>query len=37
MLLEKNMNVVGMDTINNYYDPKLKEWRLRQLELNSKS
>jgi len=30
-LLEENMNVVGVDSLNDYYDPRLKEWRLAQL------
>lgn len=27
-LLAENMNVVGVDNLNDYYDPRLKEWRL---------
>lgn len=34
MLLEMNKNVIGIDNMNNYYDPALKEWRLRTLENN---
>lgn len=34
-LLEENINVIGMDNINDYYDPRLKEWRLSQLKNNS--
>ena len=30
-LLEKNVDVVGMDNINDYYDPRLKDWRLSGL------
>ena len=32
-LLRENMNVVGVDNINDYYDPTLKEWRLSQLNV----
>jgi nucleoside-diphosphate-sugar epimerase len=28
LLLEKNKKVIGIDNINNYYDPALKIWRL---------
>ncbi len=31
-LLEENVNVVGVDNLNDYYDPRLKEWRLQQLK-----
>src|SRR3989338_9642179 len=34
MLLEMNKNVIGIDNMNNYYDPALKKWRLRTLENN---
>ncbi|MEW6215518.1 MAG: SDR family NAD(P)-dependent oxidoreductase [Nitrospirota bacterium] len=34
-LLEENMNVVGVDNLNDYYDPRLKEWRLKQLRAKS--
>jgi nucleoside-diphosphate-sugar epimerase len=34
-LLENNINVVGIDNINDYYDPKLKEWRLLKLRAKS--
>lgn len=27
-LLQKNVRVIGVDNMNNYYDPKLKQWRL---------
>ena len=30
-LLEKNWNVVGIDNLNDYYDVRLKNYRLRQL------
>jgi nucleoside-diphosphate-sugar epimerase len=30
-LLDEGMNVVGIDNLNDYYDPRLKEWRLNQL------
>ena len=30
-LLEKGESVVGIDNLNDYYDPKLKEARLRAL------
>lgn len=32
MLLEEHINVVGVDNLNDYYDPLLKEWRLSQLK-----
>ena len=28
-LLKKNVNVVGIDSLNSYYDPKLKKDRLK--------
>lgn len=28
---DKNVTIVGMDNINDYYDVRLKEWRLEQL------
>jgi nucleoside-diphosphate-sugar epimerase len=31
MLLERGMNVIGVDNMNNYYDPALKRWRLETL------
>jgi UDP-glucuronate 4-epimerase len=31
-LLEDKENVTGVDDLNNYYDPRLKEWRLNQLK-----
>lgn len=30
-LLGENINVIGVDNLNDYYDPRLKEWRLTQL------
>ncbi|MEW6162718.1 MAG: GDP-mannose 4,6-dehydratase [Nitrospirota bacterium] len=33
-LLEENMNVVGVDNLNDHYDPRLKEWRLSSLNKN---
>ena len=30
-LLDEGYEVVGLDNMNNYYDPKLKEYRLNQL------
>jgi UDP-glucuronate 4-epimerase len=35
-LLEENINVVGVDNLNDYYDPTLKEWRLSALRAQSK-
>jgi nucleoside-diphosphate-sugar epimerase len=32
-LLAENINVVGIDNMNDYYDTKLKEWRLQQLKV----
>jgi UDP-glucuronate 4-epimerase len=34
-LLDQNINVVGIDNINDYYDPRLKEWRLQHLKTKS--
>jgi UDP-glucuronate 4-epimerase len=31
-LLDQNINVVGIDNINDYYDQRLKEWRLSNLK-----
>ena len=31
MLLKEGFNVIGIDDMNNYYDVRLKEWRLNQL------
>ncbi len=30
-LIAENMNVIGVDNLNDYYDLRLKEWRLSQL------
>jgi nucleoside-diphosphate-sugar epimerase len=32
LLLEMNKNVIGVDNMNNYYDPDLKKWRLKSLK-----
>ena len=32
LLLEMNKNVIGVDNINDYYDPSLKRWRLKSLK-----
>lgn len=32
LLLEMNKKVVGVDNMNNYYDPALKRWRLKSLK-----
>ncbi len=34
MLLEMNKKVIGIDNMNDYYDPALKRWRLRTLKDN---
>ncbi len=34
-LLEENIHVVGVDNLNDYYDPTLKEWRLSELRAKS--
>ena len=34
-LLDQGDQVVGVDNLNDYYDVRLKEWRLRQLENHS--
>ena len=31
-LLDKNTSVIGIDNLNDYYDPKLKQWRLNTLK-----
>ena len=31
-LLDQGDKVVGVDNLNDYYDVRLKEWRLQQLE-----
>jgi len=32
LLLEMNKHVIGVDNINDYYDPALKQWRLKTLK-----
>ena len=32
-LLEKGENVIGLDDLNSYYDPQLKESRLNEIQL----
>jgi nucleoside-diphosphate-sugar epimerase len=32
LLLEMNKHVIGVDNINDYYDPALKHWRLKTLK-----
>ncbi len=32
LLLQQGYNVIGIDNLNNYYDPRLKLWRNKQLE-----
>ncbi len=32
LFLEKGYTVIGVDNLNNYYDPKLKEYRLNKLK-----
>ena len=34
-LLQENVNVVGVDNLNDYYDVRLKDWRLIQLKAKS--
>ena len=34
-LLDEKLNVVGVDNLNDYYDPRLKEWRLSQLKVKN--
>ena len=36
-LLDENITVIGIDNLNDYYDPRLKQWRLVQLKARSKS
>ena len=31
-LLQKNFSIIGVDNINNYYSPELKNHRLSQLK-----
>ncbi len=32
LLLKKGFGVIGVDELNNYYDVRLKEWRLENLK-----
>ncbi|ADY74083.1 UDP-glucuronate 5'-epimerase [Desulfurobacterium thermolithotrophum DSM 11699] len=34
ILIQKGYNVIGVDNLNNYYDVRLKEYRLKNLEKN---
>ncbi|GAB4416503.1 MAG: SDR family NAD(P)-dependent oxidoreductase [Thermodesulfovibrionales bacterium] len=34
-LLETGYSVVGIDNMNDYYDPRLKEWRLKELRVQN--
>lgn len=34
-LIGENITVIGVDNLNDYYDPQLKEWRLKQLRVSS--
>ena len=36
MLLEGGYNVIGVDNLNNYYDTRLKLWRLSSLKKSDK-
>src|SRR5512139_586770 len=35
LLLAEGRSVVGIDSMNDYYDPRLKEWRLGNLRVRS--
>lgn len=35
-LLSSGSTVVGIDNMNDYYDPQIKEWRLKQLKVANK-
>ena len=35
MLLENNITVIGIDNLNDYYDIRLKNWRLNSLKKNT--
>jgi len=35
LLLARGISVVGIDNMNDYYDARLKEWRLKQLRVKS--
>jgi nucleoside-diphosphate-sugar epimerase len=32
----KRGTIIGLDILNSYYDPSLKEYRLREIEKNAK-
>lgn len=32
-----SVNILGIDSVNNYYDVKIKEWRLQEIEKEAKS
>jgi nucleoside-diphosphate-sugar epimerase len=34
-LLDEGVHVIGLDNINDYYDPRLKDWRLQKLKVKS--
>ena len=34
LLLEKGEEVIGIDNLNNFYDPIIKDWRLNELQKN---
>jgi len=36
ILLEKGATVIGIDNMNDYYDPRLKDWRLNLLQNTSR-
>lgn len=36
MLLHKGYSVIGIDNMNDYYDPRLKEWRLAGLKRHNR-
>lgn len=36
-LLESGIKVIGIDNLNNYYDPSLKQLRLNQIKIHAKS
>lgn len=35
VLLDRGYGVIGIDNLNDYYDPRLKEWRLERLKKHS--
>lgn len=34
-LFDSGISVIGVDNMNDYYDPRLKEWRLKELMVNN--